>query len=238
VAVSKDKSGSRSLNDGDKVVAAAVARDRVAQCSGVSAADAQGHALASALCSSRGALWEVARASCATPGYFSEHKVADHHIIDGVRIAVRAHVAPALLTLHVLQAVLCGSPIYTAVLEAERLWPGRRLDCVVSIGVGEFSQSAPDTVTFSGKLIRTAASAAEQFKEVQDALVLFPDSVRPQLFRFSAEKVGDFSMSEWSAETLDTMEMRAQRYLETTAGQALGTLVSEYLRPSRAPASS
>lgn len=61
-------------------------------------------------------MWEAARASSAAPGYFSEFKLEENIHQDG--------------------ALVVNNPCAVAIHEARCIWPGAKLQSVVSIGTG------------------------------------------------------------------------------------------------------
>ncbi|XP_048873897.1 calcium-independent phospholipase A2-gamma-like isoform X18 [Brienomyrus brachyistius] len=139
-------------------------------------------------------LWQAIRASSAAPGYFQEFMLGDDLHQDG--------------------GLLVNNPTAVALHESQCLWPGARLQCVVSLGTGRLESSARYNTTYTSlktKLSHVISSATdtEEVHTMLDAL-LPPNTY----FRFNPYLSEDIPLDERRRERLALLQLEGQCYLE------------------------
>ncbi|XP_023688470.2 calcium-independent phospholipase A2-gamma-like [Paramormyrops kingsleyae] len=139
-------------------------------------------------------LWQAIRASSAAPGYFQEFVLGDDLHQDG--------------------GLLVNNPTAVALHESQCLWPGTRLQCVVSLGTGRLESSGRYSATYTSlktKLSHVISSATdtEEVHTMLDAL-LPPNTY----FRFSPYLREDIPLDERRRERLALLQAESQSYLE------------------------
>ena len=116
-------------------------------------------------------LWQGVRASSAAPYYLADYQHGDDKWQDG--------------------AVTCNNPAMLGVMEARRLWPDRKIDCVVSLGSGSYAPRRRDASSaLSGgrlnDLQKVVLESCCSVDRVDDALrTLLPLIPGSKYFRFN-----------------------------------------------------
>ncbi|XP_015679970.1 calcium-independent phospholipase A2-gamma isoform X1 [Protobothrops mucrosquamatus] len=139
-------------------------------------------------------LWQAIRASSAAPGYFQEYALGNDLHQDG--------------------GLLINNPTALAVHECRCLWPNVPLQCVVSLGTGQYENNGKTNVTYTSlkaKLTNVISSATdtEEVHIMLDAL-LPPDTY----FRFNPLMKEDIPLDENRKEKLNQLQTDGIRYLE------------------------
>jgi hypothetical protein len=126
------------------------------------------------------AIWEAGRATTATPLFFPPVVIGSPPCtyLDGTG---SGH----------------GNPARLAVREAEELWPGRALGCLLSIGTG--SPSVIPVKPWAHDIVKHFASLAAQCSRVDDKLARqFKDNSNTPYFRFSVRcELISARLDEW-----------------------------------------
>jgi len=144
-------------------------------------------------------VWQAIRASAAAPGYFDDFHVNRKIFQDG--------------------GVSCNNPSHIAIHEAQRLWPGEQLQCVMSIGLGRFdplSQSLDD----DGERDPKGLSIADKFNKLvwsatdtETVHSTLQDLLEPSVyFRFNPYLSECYSLDEIRPEKRLGMVSDAKRY--------------------------
>jgi predicted acylesterase/phospholipase RssA len=136
---------------------------------------------------------QAARATSAAPKYFTSQRVYGKKWIDGAN----GHNNPTLL----------------AQTEAERLWPGRKIDTIVSIGSGtrrDISAKNPKQACVGQTTgSHSVHSSMEELNETSG-----------NYFRFDVPELGsEVEISAWKK--MDYIEDRTRKYLQTEEVQTL-----------------
>nr|XP_032828116.1 calcium-independent phospholipase A2-gamma-like isoform X1 [Petromyzon marinus]XP_032828117.1 calcium-independent phospholipase A2-gamma-like isoform X1 [Petromyzon marinus] len=145
--------------------------------------------------SCRHRLWEALRASSAAPGYFQEFQLGEDLHQDG--------------------GILLNNPSALAMHEAQLLWPGSHLQCLVSLGTGRHEPSGhvpPLTHTSLRTKLMHIISSATDTEEVHTIL----DGLLPAgtYFRFNPFISADVQLDESRTERLELLRTDAQQYLQ------------------------
>nr|XP_020470055.1 calcium-independent phospholipase A2-gamma-like isoform X2 [Monopterus albus] len=139
-------------------------------------------------------LWQAIRASSAAPGYFQEFALGKDLHQDG--------------------GLLINNPTALAIHECKCLWPNTPLQCVLSLGTGQYEAVDKTSTTYTSlkaKLTNVISSATdtEEVHAMLDAL-LPPDTY----FRFNPYMSEDIPLNENRVEKLNFLKSEGERYLE------------------------
>lgn len=101
-------------------------------------------------------IWSCLRATTAAPGFFAEHRIGNEFFSDG--------------------AMTANNPTGIAIHEASRLFPRRRIDCVVSVGTGKFLTDDESCATRSlGGIVGSVRSAMRMVVDTESVHSLLSD---------------------------------------------------------------
>uniref|UniRef100_A0A7S3G0G6 PNPLA domain-containing protein n=1 Tax=Palpitomonas bilix TaxID=652834 RepID=A0A7S3G0G6_9EUKA len=190
-------------------------------------------------------LFEALRATTAAPTFFPEFRSFNSHLSDkGMpypehqdgRVDVFNPLAPPKSTdealkvqrqpfsftpeLQVFQdgGVLMNNPTSIALHEAKKLWPGKPIDCIVSVGTGLFHHPHGVTGQFGWTdILRTIVNSATNTEGVHQTLQdLLPEKT---YYRFNPV-IDEIPLDEIRPEVLSALQQGARTYMERESVRA------------------
>lgn len=147
-------------------------------------------------------LWEAARATSAAPLFFEPitFQKSGDVFVDGV--------------------LQLNNPVRELVNEADRIWPGVPISCLVSIGtgcvkVGELNPKVHKMIRTVIQMSMHAENAAEAFMKEQRGRSLFDEK---RYYRFNVEQgIQEVEMDDCDDGALNRMKQRTTTYVQGTA---------------------
>jgi len=140
-----------------------------------------------------GKVWEALRATSCAPGYFEEFTCGNDKHQDGGCIA--------------------NNPTAIAIHEAKCLWPNKKIDCIVSIGVG----TPPPQQYKAGFIERTVVELIECAASTERIHDLMQDTFSPSVyFRFNpTDEKFNLELDESRKEKLEDIREAARQYIKS-----------------------
>ena len=154
--------------------------------------------------SCRHKVWQSVRASTSAPGYFEDFVLEDHVHSDG--------------------GILINNPSAIAIHEAQCIWPGERIQCIVSIGTGKYSPPTLKVFDEDSKDTPSKATPASLRAKITSLIDSATDTEITHRLLQDLLPSGTYfrmnpTLSEWMGldenrdEKLDQLRMDAQMYV-------------------------
>ena len=147
-------------------------------------------------------IWEAARATSATPTFFKSIEIG----------------GPGTRQRYIDGGVGLNNPTAQMLLEAESIFPGRRVACIISIGTGQTEMTSISKPSYWQKVIPTGvikamvAITTDCETVAQDTARRF-QSIPDVYFRFNVDQgMQDISLADW--DRLSKVAVHTQQYLK------------------------
>ncbi|CAK9295558.1 unnamed protein product [Gordionus sp. m RMFG-2023] len=144
-------------------------------------------------------IWQACQASASAPGYFQACQYGPYILQDG--------------------GVLMNNPAPIAVHESKLIWPGERVQCIVSLGNGRFNPfdkpSSPDTYS---SLKSKLSKMAQFIADTEGAHSILSDLLPYNYYyRLNPRLTKEFHLDEKNPDNLKIIEDDAAKYVERNA---------------------